>query len=84
MALPMPLIHFLLVYDLKAGRLLSQERFLEGGKAAAAYADCERQHQGDDDIEIVLVGADSIETIQVTHGQYFDGEPSASPYLLGV
>jgi hypothetical protein len=80
----MPLIHFLLVYDLKEGRLVSQDSFSNGDQAAAAYAQCERKHQGDHDIEIVLVGADSIETIQVTHGQYFDGEPSASPFLAGV
>ncbi|MEY2441862.1 MAG: hypothetical protein QOJ46_1288, partial [bacterium] len=36
--------------------------------------------------EIVLVGADSIETIKRTHGQYFAGEANAhaSPYLAGV
>lgn len=80
----MPLIHFLLVYDLKAGQLVSQESFTDGSKAAAGYSACERDHRGDEDLEIVLVGADSIETVRVTHGQYFDGEPSASPYLAGV
>lgn len=80
----MPLIHFLLVYDLKAGQLVSQESFTDGGQAAAAYAQCERDHHRDEDVEIVLVAADSIETIQVTHGQYFDGDPSASPFLAGV
>ena len=35
---------------------------------------------------IVLVGADSIDTIKRTHGQYFeDGDQAhASPYLAGV
>jgi hypothetical protein len=80
----MSLIHFLLVYDLKAQQLLSHDEFTDGREAVQAYSDCELKHRGDSDIEIVLVGADSLDTIRVTHGQYFDGEPAASPYLAGV
>jgi hypothetical protein len=39
-------------------------------------------------MEIVLVGADSIETVMLTHGNYWavdpEAEPAASPYLTGV
>jgi len=35
-------------------------------------------------MEIVLVGADSLVTIMLTRGNYFDAVPSASPYLAGV
>jgi hypothetical protein len=80
----MALIHFLLVYDLNAQRLIEQLEFRDGDEAAQAYARMEAKHRGNDDVEIVLVGADSIETIQLTHGQYFDeGEPTvATPFLL--
>ncbi len=46
----------------------------------------EEKHRDDRHMEIVLVGADSIETVMLTHGNYFDAkaEPSASPYLAGV
>jgi len=76
--------HFLLVYDLKAQRLVSQRDFEDGVEAAAAYAALEREYQGRDDFEVVLVGADSIETIRRTHAHYFDRTESASPYLAGA
>jgi hypothetical protein len=48
----------------------------------------EEQHRYERNMEIVLVGADSIETVMLTHGNYFDADPgaagSARPYLAGV
>ena len=82
----MAVIHFLLVYDLKQQRLIEPTReFRDAQEAAVAYAALEAQHQGDRDVEIVLVGADSLETIMQTHGQYFRrtaGEPER--YLVEV
>lgn len=82
----MATIHFLLVYDLNAGHLVHQAEFQDAEKAAAEYAAMETKHRGDKDLEIVLVGADSLEAIQMTHGQYFDKQPddSESPFLAGV
>jgi hypothetical protein len=82
----MAVIHFLLVYDLNLGRLVHQAEFSDAEKAAAEYAHLEQEHRGNHDLEIVLVGADSLETIQMTHGHYFDGKDpaTASPYLTGV
>lgn len=79
------IVHFLLVYDLHEQRLVSQEAFNDAGEAAKAYADMEKRHRIDQDYEIVLVGADSIETIMKTHGQYFEGRAQqVSPYLVTV
>ncbi len=75
------MVHFLLVFDHAKGELISQESFREAPRAAAAYAAAEEQHRDAKDLEIVLVGADSIETIQITHGQYFASSPFASKYL---
>ena len=77
-------IHFLLVYDLNQQKLVKQQEFTDGDEAAKAYAEEETACQGNDDIEIVLVGADSLETVKLTHGQYFDGQDAAvaSPFLL--
>lgn len=72
----MPLIHFLIVFDHNAQRLLRAEEFTDADKAAAAYAQLEREHRDETNLEIVLVGADSIDTIRQTHGNYFDGEGS--------
>jgi hypothetical protein len=80
----MALRHFLLVYDLAAQHLISQREFDDGAEAAATYAEVERQCQGRDDLEIVLVGADSIQTIERTHAHYFDPVDAESPFLAGV
>jgi hypothetical protein len=83
----MPLIHFLLVYDLDRRELVGDPReFHSPSEAAAAYAELEQEHRHDANLEIVLIGADSFETIKSTHGNYFDGnrEGVASGYLEAV
>ena len=79
----MPLFHFLLVYDLDEQRLVSKDQFDDAAVAATAYAELEQRHRGDRNLEIVLVGADSIETIESTHGNYFNGgaHVGASPFV---
>lgn len=79
----MATIHFLLVYDLTHERLVSQLAYYDVDEALAAYAKSESEHESDPGMEIVLVGADSIETVMRTHGQYFprDAEKD-SPYLV--
>jgi hypothetical protein len=69
----MPLIHFLLVYDLDRQELLEEPRqFVNPDEAAGAYAALEQEHRHDPNLEIVLIGADSLETIRNTHGNYFE------------
>ncbi len=82
----MALIHFLLVYDLAKQKLVHTQEFRDAREAAAEYGRWEQEHSGDKDLEIVLVGADSLATIKTTHGHYFDGDapPMASPFLAGV
>lgn len=70
----MPLIHFLLVYDLDRQSLVGDPReFSDPIEAANAYAELEQEHRQDSNLEIVLIGADSLDTIKTTHGNYFDG-----------
>jgi hypothetical protein len=65
--------------------LVSCQQFTDAGEAATAYAEAEKLHLKNSDVEIVLVGADLLETIEHTHGSYFDIlSPAASPYLAGV
>lgn len=80
----MALVHFLLVYDRFHEQLVRQTPFADSRKAVAAYEQAEEQYRDERNMEIVLVGADSIETVMLTHGNYFDAVPSASPYLAGV
>jgi hypothetical protein len=80
----MSIVHFLLVYDRKLQKLVFEREYTNSAEAVRAYEEMEDRHKDDGDMEIVLVGADSIETIKLTHGNYFDAVPSASPYLAGV
>lgn len=76
----MPLHHFLLIYDIKRQRLREAMDLGSDGEAAArAYSEYENQYLGNDDIEIVLVGADSLDTIRKTHAHYF-GIPDHSVF----
>lgn len=79
------MLHFLLTYSLTKGHLVDVKEFRNGAAASRAYVDAERKNVGNDNVEIVLVGADSLEALKTTHGHYFDeGAESTSPYLTGV
>ncbi len=77
------LCHFLLAYDHDQQLLIEQREFNDGDEAAAAYTVAEQKYRERQRIEIVLVGADSIETIMRTHGHYFD-RSAVSPFLAGI
>jgi hypothetical protein len=66
--------HFILVFDRHAGHLVDQLNYGTEAKAAVTkYEELEEQYRNDDHMDIVLVGSDSIETVKVTHANYFDG-----------
>lgn len=74
-----PMVHFLIVFDHGAGHLLQAVPYTDAEAASREYARLEELHRGAEHLEIVLVGADSIETIHRTHGHYFD-DAEARPY----
>lgn len=77
--------HFLIIYDHEAGELLDMVKFgNDGERAVAAYASKEKEYQDRKKIEIVLIGSDSEETVELTHANYFDGSLSQSKYLVGI
>jgi len=82
----MAVIHYLLTYNIDLGHLVDCKEFSDPSLAVAEYSALERKYAGQGNFEIVLVGADSIDTIKRTHGQYFadDSDAHASPYLAGV
>lgn len=84
----MPLVHFLLVYDRDAQQLAFERAYTNSREALKAYEELEDEHRENRQMEIVLIGADSIETVMLTHGNYWARDPSAapaaSPYLSGV
>lgn len=69
--------HFLLIYDRLEGRLVDVEKFgADSDKAVARYQEVEALHRENPRMDIVLVGSDSLETVRVTHANYFAAEPA--------
>lgn len=65
--------HFILVFDRRAGHLLEQLPFgTRRAEAVAKYEEIEEFYRDSPHMDIVLVGSDSIETVKVTHANYFD------------
>ena len=76
---------FLLVFDHRQGRLVSERDFgLDDRAALLAYETEERAARGADHIEVVLVGSDSIDTVRITHANYFDVPVGSSRFLAGI
>ncbi|HTZ42407.1 MAG TPA: hypothetical protein VMB79_00960 [Jatrophihabitans sp.] len=77
--------HFLLVFDHEQERLIDQRSFGDDSTSAlAAYAITEEKYRDNVMIDIVLIGSDSIETVRLTHANYFDGSVAVSKYLAGI
>ena len=77
----MALRHFLIVYDLRESRRVLLEEFASARRATDAYAAAEEEYRDRSaDFEVVLVGADSLETVKVTHSRYFDDERDPMPF----
>lgn len=74
--------HFLLVFDHSKSELIAEQEF--GGDAASAlqaYNELETQYRNCSHIDIVLIGSDSIETVKLTHANYFNGAASLAKYV---
>ncbi|MGA7835877.1 MAG: hypothetical protein WCA31_11780 [Acidimicrobiales bacterium] len=84
----MPVLHhFLIVFDHAKGELVATQDFgSDSDGAVFAYAEKENEYKGHDSIEIVLIGSDSLDTIRITHANYFDGSAAVgtSKYLAGI
>jgi hypothetical protein len=63
--------YFIPVYDIPEHRVTVEDFGSDGDEAAAAYAEFEAKYRDRTDIEVLMVGADSLETIRKTHSHYF-------------
>ncbi len=69
----MKIKHFLLVYDHALGRQVQATDFgNDSSRALKEYERLEEQYRETPTMDIVLVGSDSLETIKITHRNYFD------------
>jgi len=74
--------HFLVIYDIRAAKATVTE-FDDYDAALAAYESIEKQNVGRNDLDIVLLGADSLETIEKTHSSYFMTTEGGFEQFLG-
>ena len=77
--------HFLLIFDHRASKLIDLQTFENrSNDAVDAYSAKELEFREKPWIDIVLVGSDSVETVKLTHANYFDGSAAVSHFLSGV
>ena len=65
--------HFLVVLDPATGEVDVRSFDTDYDAAQRAYADAEREHGIGTSLDIVLLSADSLDTIKQTHSSYFSG-----------
>lgn len=68
--------HFLVTYDTSDGTVAVRDFGTDYESAVTAYGELEGELRDDSKFEIVLLSADSIETLKRTHSSYFGTEPS--------
>jgi hypothetical protein len=65
--------YFVLVYNRRLGQLVERQDY-PGDARATAWGERDRLslvHANLPDVEVVLLGSDSEETLRATHGRYF-------------
>ncbi|HSC46855.1 MAG TPA: hypothetical protein VLG68_02070 [Gammaproteobacteria bacterium] len=63
--------HYLLIYNRHEGRIIRQLEFTDATRALAARFAAEREFREAADIEIVVLGAESLAALGQTHARYF-------------
>ena len=76
--------HFLLVFDHVQGKLIEEQTFESVDEAMAAYEAREKKYDQSNVVEVVLIGADSMETVRHTHSNYFDGTAALARALADI
>lgn len=74
---PRKTIDFLIAFDHDARKQISLEEFRDTARAIEAYCELEEQYRDNPRVEVVLLGADSIDAIRVTHSNYFEDRADA-------
>jgi hypothetical protein len=78
--MPDTIKHFLLTFDVGRETASVREFGDDYDAALEAYDAAEEQHRHDPQIEVVLLGADSIDTLRKTHSSYFMGDAVEHPF----
>jgi hypothetical protein len=65
--------HYLVVYDRRRGKILKHASYYDSNRALNARFDAEREYRGQQDIEVVVLSAESWQSLAHTHARYFKG-----------
>lgn len=77
--------HFLVSYDLATDETQVEPFGTDYNAAQAAYAEAEQANADAEKLDIVLLSADSLETIKQTHSSYFnDASQNLEELLPGL
>ena len=63
--------HYLVVFDRSAGTVVRHKLYDDRNDAIRARFAAERQHSGNPNIEVIVLGARSWADVKRTHGRYF-------------
>lgn len=80
---PEEIKHFLVIFDPSTGKARVQPFGTDYDAAQAAYAEAEQASGLETKFDIVLLSADSLETIEQTHSSYFNGDSKFAELLQG-
>ena len=77
--------HYLLVYNRLSGLLEDLREFgLDSAGALEAYAAAEEDFRDSEWMQVVLIGSDSLDTVRITHPNYFAPAGNRSKYFAGL
>lgn len=74
---------FLLIARHDSAPTRVQELGSDVAEALRVYEKCERDNAGDPDVEVVLLGSESLETLKRTHSSYFGAGARIGDMLAG-
>jgi hypothetical protein len=63
--------HYLVVFDRSQGKVRRHKQYADRNAAIEARFKAEREHAGNPDIEVVVLGARSWDDVKRTHSRYF-------------
>lgn len=67
----MALVYFLIAYNTATEHRQSMEEYLHADVAMRDFAALEAEYRDSEDVQVLLLTADSLETLKSTHPHYF-------------
>lgn len=76
--------YYLVVFNRQLGSVVSMSEFEDSAVALEGRFEAEAKHHGRAEIEVVVLGAESVEALQSTHGRYFQSVDELATSGIGA